>query len=417
MKKISIKFIKPICSIVLIFSVATFTLSYMLSNDLPDTFQVIEGNRLTIAQPLPLEAAYKDSAMSQSTERDTSIAGTKYNVDLKLFGVIPVKQAQVEVVKEMYVIPLGEPFGIKIFTHGVLIVGMTDVDGRNGLVNPAKNAGLKEGDIILAINDTEVNTNEEVAAIIEKCEGKSVTLTIQRNNMKFPVAFTPILSVNESKYKAGIWVRDSSAGIGTLTFYNPNTGITAGLGHGICDVDTGELLPLNTGELVGAEIVNVTKGKSGSPGELRGRFTDTSIGSLLFNGETGVYGRAAKEFTGKDTVAIAMKQDVKEGPAQILSTIDNGTPKLYNCIIEKVHFNDDSLTQNMVIKITDQGLLAQTGGIVQGMSGSPILQSGKLVGAVTHVFVNDSTKGYGIFAENMYYTANSISSGPSQKAS
>ena len=255
-----------------------------------------------------------------------ALAGSEYNVDLKLFGFIPVKQAQVDVVGEMYVVPSGAPFGIKIFTSGVLVVGMSDVDGKEGLSNPAKNAGIKEGDLILSIDGQAVSTNEDVAAIIEKSDGSSLRMELQRDNMTFVVGFTPVLSATENRYKAGLWVRDSSAGIGTLTFYNPATGIAAGLGHGICDVNTGEILPLSTGELVGAKIHSVVKGKVGAPGELRGQFTESSLGNLLINGETGVYGRTGDLSGGGELMQIAMKQEVETGAAQSLRPLTTGPP-------------------------------------------------------------------------------------------
>lgn len=408
MKQKAKNVLRPICLAMIILLTVIFTLTYTLSNELPDKFKVIEGSLLQINRPLPVKATYTDAAKSQKLNVN-SVVGTKYSVDLKMFGLIPIKSAEVEVVDEMYVVPLGQPFGIKIFTQGVLIVGMTDVDSANGLINPARNAGLREGDIILSVNNVKINSNEEIAQIIENSEGKTLTLEVQRGgNSVFNVSFTPVKSVREGKYKAGIWVRDSSAGIGTLTFYCPSTGIAAGLGHGICDVDTGKLLTLNSGELVGAEIINIIKGKNGAPGELRGRFTDNTIGKLLLNEETGVYGRVNKTIDSLNLIPIAMKQEVVEGVAKILTTIDNNQPTLYDCVIEKVHFNDNSKIQNMIIKITDRNLLEKTGGIVQGMSGSPIIQNNKLVGAVTHVFVNDSARGYGIFAENMYQSAKSV---------
>ena len=416
MKLTAKKIIKPIFTAASLLSTAVLTLAYLFGNHLPDHFQVVEGGSLTF-QHMPVRAVYNDSALSQAELGDTALAGSEYSVDLKLFGIIPVKEAQVDVVGEMYVVPSGTTFGIKILTEGVLVVGMSDVDGQEGLSNPAKNAGIKEGDIILSIDGQTVSSNEDVAAVIEKSEGRSLRMELQRDNMTFTVAFTPVLSATENKYKAGLWVRDSSAGIGTLTFYDPATGIAAGLGHGICDVDTGDLLPLSSGELVGAKIHNVVKGKVGSPGELRGQFTDGTLGNLLMNGETGVYGRTADLSTGGQWMKIAMKQEVETGPAQILTTIDDGEPRLYDCEIEKVHFNDESLTQNMVIRVTDPELLETTGGIVQGMSGSPIIQNDCLVGAVTHVFVNDPTKGYGIFAENMYNSAKSVAGASAKKAS
>jgi len=202
---------------------------------------------------------------------------------------------------------------------------------------------------------------------------------------------------------AGIRVRDSSAGIGTSTFYSPSLNISCGLGHGICDVDTGEILTINSGEAVPANIVSINKSSAGSPGELKGQFLEGSFGKIIANNETGIYFSDKYEDL-NNLKKLAVKQDIKVGDAKIYTCVDGVTPKYYNCKIEKINYNNN-ITKNMVIKITDKELLDKTGGIVQGMSGSPIIQNNMLVGAITHVFVNDPTKGYGIFAENMLLSA------------
>jgi len=265
------------------------------------------------------------------------------------------------------------------------------------------------GDVLVSIDGTAVNTTEQVAGIIESAGDRTLYFIIRRDNITFDVRFRCEKSVNENRYKAGMWVRDSSAGIGTLTFYVPGSNVFGGLGHAICDVDTGEILPLSSGEVVPARIYSVIRGMSGEPGELRGGFEAGTLGNLTVNGETGIYGFLTKTPTIGDVVQVAMKQQVKTGYAQILTTIDGTTPELFDVQIDQVRYNDSSPTRNMVIVITDKKLLEKTGGIVQGMSGSPILQDGKLVGAVTHVFVNDPTRGFAIFAENMLKTANTVS--------
>ena len=233
---------------------------------------------------------------------------------------------------------------------------------------------------------------------------------MRRGNLTFSVEVTAVKSVSEERYKLGAWVRDSSAGIGTLTFYDPGSGIFGGLGHAVCDIDTGEILPLQSGEVVPVNISGVVRGEVGEPGELRGSFAKGSVlGTLAQNGETGVYGQMRGFLTNQEAMSVAMKQEVHTGSAQIITTIDSGGYQYYDVQIEKVHFNDGSPTRNLIVRITDETLLEKTGGIVQGMSGSPIIQDGKLVGAVTHVFVNDPTRGYGIFAENMLKTAASVS--------
>ncbi len=319
-----------------------------------------------------------------------------------LLDAIPIKTVDVEVVEETQVIPCGTPFCVKIFTQGVVVVGMSDLKSNGKTVNPARSAGLKIGDVITSINGIQVNTNEEVAAIIEKSGGVPLSLSVLRSNMSFEVQITPVKADDGISYKAGLWVRDSSAGIGTLTFYNPEEHSFAGLGHGICDIDTGDLMPLLSGDIVSANISGIVKGEKGTPGELRGYFSNNNaIGNLSANIQTGVYGTMDQCPASNEPMTVAMKQQVVPGKAQILTTIQGNEPQYYDIEIESVNYNEDVPTKNMIVKITDPELLEKTGGIVQGMSGSPIIQNGMLVGAVTHVFVNEPEKGYGIFAENM----------------
>ena len=386
------KFSKIIFFVSLVFSIAVLSMVFALDVLLPKDFNVIEGNKLKINTAIPINAV-----------ETGGISNSEYNVTLKLLGVIPVSTARVNVLDDYTVCVLGNPFGIKIYTDGVMVVGMTEVDSKNGAISPAKTAGLQLGDLITTINGIKVLTNEEVASIIEQSNGKTLNFSVIRENEKMNILIKPILSVSSNKYKAGIWVRDSSAGIGTSTFYCPSLNISCGLGHGICDVDTGEVLTINSGEAVSANIISVNKSKAGSPGELKGQFLDNSLGKIIANNETGVF-YSCEQQNLKNLKKLAVKQDIEVGEAKIYSCVDGTTPKYYNCKIEKINYNN-SVTKNMVIKITDKELLEKTGGIVQGMSGSPIIQNNKLVGAVTHVFVNDPTKGYGIFAENMLKTA------------
>ena len=395
--------IRKLCktvSVVLTLTCAALFIAMALYNDrLPERFQIRPGETLKLSAMEQITVGAVPPTVPYDTQDGT------YNATLRLFGLIPIKEVSVSVAKPRFVELCGTPFGVKMFTDGVLIVGMTDVDGAGGLINPAKNAGLRIGDVIVSINGVPVMTNEDVAQLIESAAGRTISMKIRRKNLEFPLSFQPEKSAAEGKYKAGLWVRDSSAGIGTLTFIAADTGIAAGLGHGICDVDTGEILPISAGELVAAEIIAVTKGAKGKPGELHGRFTGGYTGALLTNCDTGVYGRLPAEASTQGSVQIALRQDVKTGAAKILTTLDDTGPHYYDCVIERVNYDKNVPTQNMTIRVTDKALLQQTGGIVQGMSGSPILQNNRLVGAVTHVFINDSSRGYGIFAENMLLSA------------
>lgn len=410
--------VKTVWALTAAFCVAVFGVLYYMQKSLPSKYQVCEGDSLKISCAVPIEATKKTDKNFSPVQANLMSSGSEYKVDLKILGIIPVKTASVSVVPENSVMVLGQPFGIKIYSDGVMVVGMTDVDSKSGLKNPAEDAGIKKGDIISSVDELSVYSNDDIARIIEESNGENLTFSIIRNGRKSDVKVKPEKSKSENKYKIGLWVRDSSAGIGTLSFYYPKGQVAAGLGHAICDSDTGEIIPLNYGELVGADIISVNKGKTGSAGELKGIFKSNSLGKFLLNSTTGVYG----DFSGRNDykgtyMIVANKQEVKEGNAEILSTVEGDTPKKYSCKITKVHFNDDSDTQNMIIKITDKKLLQKTGGIVQGMSGSPIIQNGKLVGAVTHVFVNDLSCGYGIFAENMLKSAQKAAEKNLKKAS
>ena len=298
---------------------------------------------------------------------------------------------------------------MKIFTEGVLIVGISDIKTENGITSPAKAAGLKKGDIILKINNKPTKDNEELLKVVEESSGNVLECDVMRNGENFKAKIQPLKNKSDNTYRIGLWVRDSSAGIGTLTFYDENSLAFAGLGHGICDVDTGEILSLSHGDVVKANISGIVKGTKGMPGELKGYFIEpNSIGTLYKNTECGIYGLLNEKFIGHKMAIVAMKQQVKIGKAYILTTVSGTTPQMYDIEIQNINYNEKMKSKNMIIKITDDRLLSQTGGIIQGMSGSPIIQNDMLVGAITHVFVNDPQKGYAIFAENMLEHINDL---------
>lgn len=323
------------------------------------------------------------------------------NFNAKLLGIFPLKEVSAYYTDEKIVTVCGTPFGVKMFTDGVLVVGFSNIETVDGVCCPAKDSGLIKGDVLKRINKKDVFTNEDVSEIIKNSGGETLNMLVLRNGKTVAISVTPKLLNDQSGYKAGFWVRDSSAGIGTLTFFDPDTLSFAGLGHAVCDIDTGVILPFSSGEIVPATITKIKKGISGSPGELGGSFIGSdSLGTVKINSESGLYGKLDYKIEGVN-MPIAHKQDIYEGAAVILSTIDGTSPEEYEIIIEKVNISDDSSTKNMIIKVVDEELLSKTGGIVQGMSGSPIIQDGKLIGAVTHVLVNQPDTGYGIFIENM----------------
>ncbi len=370
----------------------------------PDSYLVEEGSGVNWQNNL-FSVVKKGSSEVSADTRDSKT----YRAELMLYRTVPVKSVQVEEVKNASVTLGGMPFGIKMFTNGIMVVGLADIKTETGCFNPATEAGLKVGDIITSVNGKSACSNLDVEKIVEGSGGRPIQFTADRGGQKVSASVQPVRDESDGEYKVGLWVRDSTAGIGTMTFYDPAEKCFAGLGHGICDSDTGRLMPLLSGDVVPVTISGITKGLKGTPGELRGYFTDEMADGTLFeNVASGVYGTLNKTVEGKP-VKVAMKQEVKTGPAQIYTTISGNTPKLYSIEIEKIDYRDGVQSKNLILHITDQQLLSQTGGIVQGMSGSPIIQDGKLVGAVTHVFVNDPTRGYGIFAESMLAESKNVS--------
>lgn len=385
-----------------------------LSATLPDRYYLAKGSRFSLG----------DSSLIQTSSNDGyplsvySSTGNTFRMDLKLLGLINIKPVSVQVVDRRVVALCGTPFGIKMVTDGVMVVGtgaVTDCNSR--AVSPAQTAGIQEGDIILSINGEKISSKKQLTKLVESSAGQPLSLVVRRGEQLTSLHLSPVRSSLDNSYHLGLWVRDSSAGIGTMTFYDPNNGCFAGLGHAICDVDTGQLMPLSQGEIVEASIIGVHAGKSGSPGQLQGAFVaNRSIGSLYTNSYNGVYGRLMNQPVDAQTIPMAQCQEVRQGPVKILTTVSGQKPQLFDACIEKLSLSQDEPTKNMILRITDPDLLELSGGIVQGMSGSPIIQDGMLVGAVTHVFVNDPTRGYGIFAENMDNTLLTVAAASQSRA-
>lgn len=343
------------------------------------------------------------------TEAVFSEKRSRQEMTLMLYGIIPIKTVTVERVKAPALIPSGEAFGLKMNTEGVMVTEYGTVEGAASLRSPAREGGILEGDVIISANGVKVFTSGQLSEAVQKDPSRT-DLTLLRDGCYINLTLTPEKSAADGQYKLGIWTRDSCAGIGTLTYYDKDNLTYGGLGHSVCDADTGKLLPLASGETVPVAINGVIKGVNGRPGELCGTFMSSSpSGSILLNTECGIFGCCKKAPKG-DTVPMAYKQEIEIAEASILTTVDGMTPKSYGIMIEKVDYNSDSAVKNMVIRVTDPDLLSCTGGIVQGMSGSPIIQNGKIIGAVTHVFVNDITRGYAIFAENMYSVSSALAS-------
>ncbi len=404
MQSKSLKIAFRIIFIIILFGIAVLGVyDYIIPENISvfsDDSDILCDNELD----LPFVSATIDSVPTLTRVSDGDNAKpfhTSLEANTTIFGVVPLKKVNVDVFKDITLYPGGMPFGVKIYTNGVIVVGIVGVETESGKTNPAADGGLKVRDIITKVNGKAVNTTDEVSAAVEQSDGKPISLTVTRNDKTIELNVQPVFSKTDNLYRLGLWLRDSTAGIGTITFISPENNTFAGLGHGICDVDTGEIIPLRKGIVVDVTIKSIKKGVVGNPGELNGYFVPGKTGSLIGNTTCGVYGIMSElpDTSHSEPLKIGLKNELKVGECEIFCTVNDKLDK-YSAEITKIG-NKNEEQKNFVIKITDKRLLEATGGIVQGMSGSPIIQNGKLVGAITHVLVNDPTKGYGIFIENM----------------
>ncbi|MBU5482930.1 SpoIVB peptidase [Clostridium sp. MSJ-11] len=373
--------------------------AYYKAFKIPTTMFIREGEMLKSNNIIKL---VEDKSVKASKGFETK----DRNIDVSILGLLKIKSVSLKSVpKELSVYPGGQPVGVKLNTKGVLVVALSDLETSNGKVNsPAAVAGIEIGDSIIKINNEEIINSEKASSLINSCEGKPLVVTLERRGETLTKNIIPA-KTKDGNYKIGLWIRDSTAGVGTLTFYDDKTGIFAALGHPITDADTGTMLNINSGEIVNSSIISVRKGVKGTPGELKGIFIDEDVvlGDIKKNTECGIFGVSNMSLKNKynKKMKIALRDEIKEGPAQILTTIDGKQPKMYNIVIEKLLPQNTIGPKSMIIKVTDKELLEKTGGIVQGMSGSPIIQNDKIVGAVTHVLINKPDTGYGIYIEWM----------------
>lgn len=380
-----------------------FVLIYVGDMLIPDKIMTVEETGYNAPVFLGFNVFKSETIREVGVVTGTARASQE-NSEIKLLNIIPVKKTKITSTKRQYVVIGGEVFGIKLYTDGVVIVGTDTIETRNGKECPAEKAGLKIGDIVLKFNDIKVESTKHFTTLLQNSQGKVTKLSINRNGENIELNFATVKEKTSEKYKAGIWVRDSTAGIGTVTFYNTSDNSFGGLGHAICDVDTGEVMPLKKGEMAEAYVNGLYKSQNGNVGELCGILTGKNIGTLRINNETGVYGYTYFGAEGEQ-MPVAVKQEVHEGYAQVYCTVDKNPPQYYDAKIVKVYSNSSSVNKDLIIEVTDDKLISKTGGILQGMSGTPIIQDGMLVGAITHVFVNNPKQGYGIFAERMLETS------------
>ncbi len=364
-----------------------------------DTEGILKLNDKSIASPRGHLTLTRPAALS--TTKDG-----KVKLNLKFFGIVPAKTVNINIVPKKQVVACGNTIGVRMELEGILVIGISDVEREGGhKAVPAKNSGIKPGVIITTVNGKTIKSIKELVNAIDTSQGKPLKIGYYEGKAKREATVTPVISSEDKKYHIGLWVRDSTAGIGTLTFYDKDTRIFGALGHGITDIDTGTLMKVGFGEILESSVLGVKSGRSGEPGELKGIFSEgTRLGTIQLNTETGIYGKLdalVLDKIGGKIYPIGVRADITEGKASILSNIDGKKTEEYSIEIQKISNQNINGSKGMVIKITDNRLLDVTGGIVQGMSGSPIIQNGKIIGAVTHVLVNDPTRGYGIFIEAM----------------
>ncbi|MGV3487708.1 MAG: SpoIVB peptidase [Tuberibacillus sp.] len=378
---------------------------------LPQQITLFQNETTATHFPNFLSVSSRDQAVTVSGEAsDLKLKGNQVGQSEMMVsaGNFPVKKVAAQVLPDIRLIPGGESIGVKLNSVGVLVVGYHLVQTKEGDASPGEEAGIKVGDIITSINGNAVENMSDVKEFVREAgdSGKPVQLTVLRQDIKLQKTLKPVKDQNENKYRIGLYIRDSAAGIGTMTFYDPRSSKYGALGHVISDVDTKQPIQVHNGEIVRSSVTSIDKGADGHPGEKIATYpTDaTAIGNVTKNTPFGIFGRLDKKISNglmNKPIPIALSDEVKEGPAKILTVVDGNRVEAFDIKVLSSVPQKYPATKGLVIKMTDPKLLKKTGGIVQGMSGSPIIQNGKLIGAVTHVFVNDPTSGYGVHIEWM----------------
>lgn len=375
-------FIKKSLIIILLLISLIYTVNI---TSMPKNVILLENEELDLKQILGITLKESKKEVLQ-TSNDSNKIETK-TISVSLFNLFNVKEVNVSTVKNTKVVPLGNIIGIKLYSNGVLVIGMTEVEGKK----PYENTGIKEGDLITTVDNVTVTTTEELIKCVNNSQGKLVKIKYIREGTEYVTDIEPV-KTKEDKYKIGLWVRDGACGIGTATYYDPGTGKIATLGHGIVDRDTDKLITIESGKLLTSTITKIKKGEKGNPGEIKGIINDNqTIGSINLNTDFGIYGNLKEINTlgidKNNSLEIALKNEIKTGEATILLALEDEIRKEYKIEIKKIYKNNTEDNKSMLIEITDEKLIEKTGGIIQGMSGAPIIQNGKFIGAITHVYV------------------------------
>ena len=393
--------------ILLIFLLIIYVYVLVIIN-IPDEITIFEGENLSLKTIFGIALHSEDEVLevsSNSGEKTINKIGNE-TLSVSLFDKLFIKSVDVSVLPRTTVIPVGNIAGVKLYTNGVLVVGMSEIEGEDSKTyKPYENTGIEEGDMIVKINNNLISSTDDLIEKVNMSKGEKVEIEYIHDEETKECSITPV-KTSEEEYKLGLWVRDSAAGVGTVTFYEPSTQSFGALGHGITDIDTGDLLNIASGEFVTAKVLNIKKGEDGNPGKIQGTVEEQeTIGEITKNTEFGIYGKiqdlSSLNIDTSKEMEVAMRDEIELGKATILCSLDNQTVKEYEIEITKIYKDNHYNNKSMEIKVTDEELIEKTGGIIQGMSGSPIIQNGKFIGAVTHVLVNSSTEGYAIFGDLM----------------
>lgn len=405
MKKIS-KILAVLISIIVYIYVCNITL-------LPSNVIIFKGEELDFKTIAGIKIRKTDSQKPSIVQAAKELEQTNiysstgsYEINLDLFGTIPVKEINVNVIERTKVVPCGSLIGVKMYTPGVLVVGMSEIEGIDkNSYKPYENSGIKEGDMIVEIDSKKITNTNDLIRTVNSCNGKSVEIKFVRDEETKTTSILPVES-SSREYKLGLWVKDAAAGVGTLTFYEPSTQSFAALGHGIVDSDTGGIFNIADGELVRSNLLSIRKGEKNNPGEIKGVIdSGKSIGQIYKNTNYGVFGKVSQveniNLTDLQEYDVALRSEIEVGEADVICELENGKRDTYKIKIEKIYSSNNYDNKSMLIKIEDEKLLNKTGGIIQGMSGAPIIQNGKFIGAITNVLVSDPTTGYAIFGDLM----------------
>ena len=381
---------------------------FLIINYMPYEITIFEGENISLNTFLGITYTSKEKTLSVSanTGKKTINKVGNEKISINLLDKFFIKDIEVSVLPKTTVIPVGNIAGVKLYTNGVLVVGMSEIEGEDQKIyKPYEGTNIEEGDTIVSVNNTIINSTDDLIEQVNNSKGQDIILQYIHDEQALECSIKPI-KTGESEYKLGLWVRDSAAGVGTVTFYNPDTKGFAALGHGLLDIDTEQLINISSGEFVTANILDIDKGEKGEPGKIQGTLEkQKQIGNITQNTRFGIYGIVNDVSTlminKSNEMEVALRDEIKPGKAEILCSLENGKIEKYEIEIQKIFKDNNYDNKSMKVRVTDNRLIEKTGGIIQGMSGSPIIQNGKFIGALTHVLVNEPLEGYAVFGDIM----------------